>query len=94
MFLRAKTEEEGENEKKEWINQWQLCSILLLLFNCKHESYEDWVLMKQLALSPQSKKVLGLNPSQDVFVRRLHVLPVSAWVYSGFSSFLPQSKNM
>ena len=45
-------------------------------------------------LSPHSKKVLGLNPSQDVSVWSLHVLHVSAWVYSGYSGFLPQSKNM
>ena len=46
------------------------------------------------ALSPHSKKVLGLNPSQDVSVWSLHVLPVLACVYSGYSGFLPQSKNM
>merc|ERR1712035_59525 len=27
-------------------------------------------------------------------VRSLHVLPVSAWVLSGYSGFLPQSKDM
>ena len=47
--------------------------------------------MQWLALLPHSKKVLGLNLSQDVSVWSLHVLPVSAWVYS---SFLSQSKNM
>ena len=30
----------------------------------------------------------------DLSVWSLHVLPVSAWVLSGFSGFLPQSKNM
>ena len=32
-----------------------------------------------LALSPHSKKVLGLNLSQDVSVWSLHVLHVSVW---------------
>merc|ERR1712035_232177 len=31
---------------------------------------------------------------QGLSVRSLHVLPVSAWVLSGFSGFLPQSKDM
>ena len=42
-----------------------------------------------LALSPHSKKALGSNPgrsrsSQVLSVWSLHVLPVPAWVYSGF----------
>ena len=50
--------------------------------------------MQWLALLPHSKKVLGLNLSQDVSVWSLHVLPVSAWVYSMYSGFLPHPKNM
>ena len=30
----------------------------------------------------------------DLSVWSLHVLPVSAWVFTGYSGFLPQSKNM
>ena len=48
-------------------------------------------MVQWLALSPHSKKVLG--PSQDVSVWSLHVLPVSVWVYSGYSSFLPQRRG-
>ena len=51
-----------------------------------------------LALLPHSKKVAGSRPPWswvwDLSVWSLHVLPVSAWVLSGFSGFLPQSKNM
>ena len=47
-----------------------------------------------LVLSPHSKMDLGLIPGQDVSVWILHVLPVSVWVLSGYSGFLPQSKNM
>merc|ERR1712035_272647 len=31
---------------------------------------------------------------QGLSVRSLHVLPVPAWVLSGYSGFLPQSKDM
>ena len=31
---------------------------------------------------------------RDVSVRSLYVLPVSTWIYSEYSGFLPQSKNM
>ena len=51
-----------------------------------------------LALLPHSKKVAGSRPPWswvwDLSVWSLHVLPVSAWVFSGYSGFLPQSKNM
>ena len=47
-----------------------------------------------LALLPHTKKVQGSNLSQDVSVPSLHVLPVSAWVYSRYSGSLSQSKNM
>ena len=47
-----------------------------------------------VALSLHSKKVLGWNPGQAFSVQSLHVLPVSAWVFSGSSGFLPHPKNM
>ena len=47
-----------------------------------------------LALLPHSKKVPGSNPSRGLSVWSLHVLPVLAWVSSGYSGFLPQSKDM
>src|SRR4029434_9039011 len=45
-----------------------------------------------LALSPHSKKALGSHPGpsrsfQVLSVWSLHVLPVPAWVYSGYSGF-------
>uniref|UniRef100_A0A3Q2QLK5 UDP-GlcNAc:betaGal beta-1,3-N-acetylglucosaminyltransferase-like 1 n=1 Tax=Fundulus heteroclitus TaxID=8078 RepID=A0A3Q2QLK5_FUNHE len=43
---------------------------------------------------PCSKKVLGSNPTLGLSAWSLHVLPVHAWLLSGYSSFLPQSKNM
>ena len=41
---------------------------------------------KWFALSPHSKRVLGLLPGQGASVQSLHVLPVSAWVFSSFLS--------
>ena len=38
-----------------------------------------------------SKKVLSSNPTS---AWSLHVLPVSAWVFPGYASFPPQSKDM
>ena len=46
------------------------------------------------ALSPHSKRVPGSTPSWGLSVWSLHVLPVYMWVLSGYSSFLPPSKNM
>ena len=43
---------------------------------------------------PYSKRVPGLNPGCGLSVWTLHVLPVYAWVLSGFSGFLPHPKNM
>ena len=48
----------------------------------------------RLASSPHSKKVPGSTPGSSLSVGSLHVLPVYAWVLSGFSGFLPPSKNM
>ena len=44
-----------------------------------------------LALLPHSKKVLGSSP--DLSVWSWHVLPVFAWVSSGYSGFLPHQKT-
>ena len=56
-------------------------------------------MVRQLALLPHSKKVLSSNPpmadwGQGLFVLSLHVLLTSAWVLSGFTGFLPRSKDM
>ena len=47
-----------------------------------------------LALLPQSNKFPGLDLSRGLSVWSLHVLPVLVWVFSGYPSFLPQSKDM
>lgn len=41
-----------------------------------------------------SKKVWGWNLGFSLSVQKWHVLPVHAWIFSGHSSFLPQSKDM
>ena len=40
-----------------------------------------------------ASKQAGSNPAWGPSVWSLHVLPVLAWVFSGFSSFLPQYKD-
>ncbi|MEQ2293992.1 hypothetical protein AMECASPLE_039279 [Ameca splendens] len=47
-----------------------------------------------VVLLPCSKKVLGSTSGRGLSAWSLHVLPVHAWVLSGYSDFLPQSKNM
>jgi len=47
-----------------------------------------------LAPSPHSESVLGSTPGWGLSVGSLHVLYVYACVLSGYSSFLPLSKNM
>lgn len=47
-----------------------------------------------LALWPHSDKVAGSIPGLKASLWSVHVLSVSAWLLSGFSRFLPQSKNM
>ena len=47
-----------------------------------------------LAPSPHSKRVPGSTLGWGLSVWSLHVLPVYAWVLSGYSGFLPPSKNM
>ncbi|MEQ2309345.1 hypothetical protein AMECASPLE_037683 [Ameca splendens] len=41
-----------------------------------------------------SKKVLGSTPSRGLSAWSLHVFPVHAWLLTGYSGFLPQSKDM
>lgn len=47
-------------------------------------------------VSSQHKKDPGSNPqlAKCLSVCSLHVLPVAAWVLSGYSGFLPSSKDM
>ena len=40
------------------------------------------------------ERVPGSIPTWGLSVWSLHVLPVYAWVLSGYSGFLPPSKNM
>ena len=40
------------------------------------------------------QRVPGSTPGWGLSVLSLHVLPVYAWVLSGFSGFLPPSNNM
>jgi len=47
-----------------------------------------------LAPSPHSERVQGSIPTWGLPVWSLHVLPVYAWVLSGYSGFLQLSKNM
>jgi len=47
-----------------------------------------------LAPSPHSKRVPGSISSRGFSVWSLHVLPLYVWVLSGYSGFLPPSKNM
>ena len=47
-----------------------------------------------LAPSPHSERVPGSIPTWGLSVWSLHVLPVYVWVLSGYSGFLPLSKNM
>jgi len=44
--------------------------------------------------SSHSERVPGSTPGWSLSVWSLHVLPVYAWVLSGYSGFLPPSKNM
>ena len=51
----------------------------------------DSTVAQWFALLPHSKKVLGSSP--DLSVWSWHVLPVFAWVSSGYSGFLPHQKT-
>ena len=48
----------------------------------------------RLAPSSHSERVPGLIPAWGLSVWSLHVLSVYAWLLSGYSGFLPPSKNM
>ena len=47
-----------------------------------------------LAPAPHSERVPGLTPGWGLSVWSLLFLPVYAWVLSGYSGFLPPSKNI
>lgn len=47
--------------------------------------------MLWLAPSPHSKTVLGLNQPAEAFLWNLHLLPVPAWLPSGYSGCVSQS---
>ena len=48
----------------------------------------------RFALFPYSKRSPSLNPDRGLSVWSLHVLPMLAWVFGGYSSFLLQSNDM
>jgi len=45
-------------------------------------------------VATQQERRPGSNPGWSLSVQSLHVLSVYAWVLSGYSGFLPPSKNM
>ena len=55
---------------------------------------QDCTVVWWLAPSPHSKKVPGSTSGWGLSVWSLHVLPVYTWVLSGYSDFLPPSKDM
>ena len=57
--------------------------------NCRCSIVAWW-----LALLHPSKKVPGSNLGRGFSVWNLHVVPMLVLVFSGYSSFLPQSKDM
>ena len=61
---------------------------------CLTETWLGCKVVWWLAPSPQSERVPGSTPDWGLSVWSLHVLPVYAWVLSGYSGFLPPSKNM
>lgn len=48
-------------------------------------------MMLWLAPSPHSKTVLGLNQPAGAFLWNLHLLPVPAWLPTGYSGCVSQS---
>ncbi|MEQ2244678.1 hypothetical protein ILYODFUR_019726 [Ilyodon furcidens] len=52
------------------------------------------MVVQLVALLPCSKKVLSSIPGGGLSAWSLHVLPVHAWVLTGYSGFLQQSKDM
>ena len=69
------------------INIW-LYFFTDIFWNCS--SYLLWI----YPILPHSKKVVGSNPGQGISMWSLDVLPLSMWVFSRNSGFLPLSKNM
>lgn len=62
--------------------------MFLVLTNCNRQ-------LSGAVSQPQRNMVVGLIPRPEaVLCGALHVLPVPAWVLSGFSSFLPQFTDM
>ena len=60
-------------------------TVLMTIIYC----YIYWrTLVWQLAPSPHSRRVPGLNPGWGLSVWSWHVLQVYAWVLSGYSGFL------
>jgi len=55
--------------------------------------FERGAVAQCLSTVASQQRVPGLDPA-GLSVWSLHVLPVYAWVPSGFSGFLPPSKNM
>jgi len=76
-----------------------LCDFLwledILVLDCRFLAidFRMWA-ARWLASSPHSKRVPGSTPGWGLSVWSLHVLPVYALVLSGYSGFLPPSKNM
>ena len=64
------------------------------MFKTKGFSNRGCMVVWWLAPSPHSERVPSSIPTWGLSVWSLHVLPVYAWVLSGFSGFLPPSKNM
>ena len=69
---------------------WKLKIIIITTTTTKVGCTVVW----WLAPLPHSEKVPGLILTWGLSVWSLHVLPVYAWVLSGYSGFLPPSKNM
>jgi len=47
-----------------------------------------------VSTGPSQQRVPGSIPTWGLSVWSLHVLPVNVWVLSGYSGFLPPTKNM
>ena len=85
---------------------WKLVWLGELLL--KNEEFSDWLMKAQEnrihkdhwatglhgGAVPHSKRVPGSIPGWGLSMWSLHVLPLHAWVLSGYSGFLPPSKNM
>ncbi len=56
--------------------------------------YNCFMLFFSSVVSARRCPVQALAETGGLSVRSLHALSVSAWVYAGFSGFLPQPKDM